>query len=197
VEPLPPALRGSEVGKVNAAGAEAAPRRQAQVCEHALHHHFIPRRSGHAQAPQRQPQIPGDPPLTELLADYTERHAHTLRSPETARYHALRIGRWCDGRRASEARAVASAIAQDMAGHYAPATINRSLGALKKALRMAWERGRVPVDYSGMIQRQAENNARTTWLTLAQVQQLASHASPAVQAASRVSRLGSPMPTIA
>lgn len=146
-------------------------------------------RALHQQQTARQPTIPGDPPLLELLADYAERHTKTLRSPETARYHALRIGRWCEGRRASEARQVAAAIQQDMHGVYAQATINRSLGALKRALRLAWQRGAVPVDYSGMIERLPENNARTTWLTLEQVQTLAGHASEAVRAAIWISVL--------
>jgi integrase len=127
--------------------------------------------------------VAGDPMLTELLADYTERHAYTLRSPETARYHALRIGRWCTGRRVSETRAVVAAIVQDMTGHYKPATINRSLGALGKALRIAWQRGTVAADYSSLCKRLPERNARTTWLTLSQVQTLASHASESTQAA--------------
>lgn len=142
-----------------------------------------------ALAQARTPVIPGDPLLIDLLADYAERHTKTLRSPETARYHALRIGRWCEGRRASEARQVAAAIQQDLHGHYAQATINRSLGALKKALRMAWQRGTVAADYSGMIDRQPENNARTTWLTLKQVQTLADQASEQVRAAIWISVL--------
>lgn len=146
-------------------------------------------RALHAATSTRQVQIPGDPLLTKLLADYTERHAHTLRSPDTARYHALRIGRWIEGRRASEARQVAQQIAQDMSGHYADGTINRSLGALKKALRDAWKRGAVPVDYSGQVERLPERNARTTWLTLEQVQRIADHASPAVRAAVWISLL--------
>jgi integrase len=140
-------------------------------------------RALHTQLIARTPNIPGDPPLTELLADYSERHALNLRSTDTAQYHAYRIGRWCEGRRASETREVAAAIVQDLAGHYKPATINRSLGTLKKALRMAWERGRVPMDYSGLIKRLPENNQKSQVLTIDQVRQLADAASEPVRAA--------------
>ena len=160
------------------AGAGDAKRTEAELI-HALR----------AQVATQAPIIPGDPLLAELMADYTERHAGTLRSPQTARYHAYRIGRWCEGRRASEARQVAAAIQQDLLGHYAQATINRSLGALSKALRDAWRRGRVPMDYSGMIERLPEHNARHTWLTLEQVRALADAASPAVRAAIWISVL--------
>lgn len=137
----------------------------------------------HQQATARAPIIPGDPPLTELLADYAERHALQLRSPATAQFHAYRIGRWCEGRRASETRAVASHIVQDLTGQYAPATINRSLGALRKALRIAWETGRTPVDYSSLVKALPENNARSTYLSMQQVDAIAQHASPPVRAA--------------
>ena len=140
-------------------------------------------RALHAQTTARAPAIPGDPPLAALLADYTERHAATLRSPETARFHAYRLGRWIEGRRASETRQVVAAVVQDMTGHYAAATINRSLGALGKALRMAWERGQVTQDYSGLCKRLPERNARTLSLDMAQVQAIADCASPAVRAA--------------
>jgi integrase len=140
-------------------------------------------RALHLTPVTRAVHIPGDPPLTELLADYSERHALNLRSTDTAQYHAYRIGRWCEGRRASEAQQVAEAIVQDLTGHYAPATINRSLGTLKKALRMAWKRGRLPVDYSGMIDRLPENNQRTLYLSIDQVRVLADAASEPVRAA--------------
>jgi integrase len=146
-------------------------------------------RALHAQGTQRHPSIPGDPLLTVLMADYADRHVLTLRSPATARYHALRIGRWLDGRRASEARAVASAIVEDMTGHYAAATINRSLGALKKALRIAWQRGRTIANYGELIEMLPERNARTTWLTLDQVRTIADHASEATRAAIWISVL--------
>lgn len=146
-------------------------------------------RSLHTSAEVRGVHIPGDPLLTELLADYAERHTKTLRSPETARYHALRIGRWVEGRRASEARAVAASIVQDLAPHYAPATINRSLGALKKALRIAWQRGQTQANYGELVEQLPERNARTTWLTMAQVKTLADHAGEATRAAIWVSVL--------
>lgn len=140
-------------------------------------------RALHTSTPKREVAIPGDPSLAQIMADYTERHAETLRSPETAKFHGYRIGRWLEGRRASEIREVVAAIREDMTGHYAPATINRSLGALKKALRMAWERKQTEVDYSGLIRRLPENNARSTTLTIEEVGKLAEHASPPVKAA--------------
>lgn len=141
----------------------------------------------HAAKPA--PVVAGDPLLVDLLADYTERHAYTLRSPATARYHALRIGRWCEGRRVSETRAVVAAIVQDMTGAYKAATINRSLGALSKALAMAWQRGETHQDYSGLVKRLPERNARHTWLTLEQVRDLADKTSQPVRAAIWISVL--------
>lgn len=140
-------------------------------------------RALHSQSASRAPHIPGDPLLAELMADYTERHADTLRSPDTARHHAYRIGRWIEGRRASEAREVAAAIRDDLLEAYAPATVNRSLGALKKALSAAWQHGRTPVDYSSLVKRVPENNQRTVYLTMEQVKRIADQASENVRAA--------------
>jgi integrase len=146
-------------------------------------------RALHASTPARAVVIPGDPLLVDLLADYSQRHALTLRSPDTAQHHAARIGRWCEGKRASQTRQVVSSIIEDMTGHYAPATINRSLGTLGKALSMAWQRGAVDQDYSTLVRRLPEHNARTVSLTMAEVARLADCASAPVRAAIWISLL--------
>ena len=128
------------------------------------------------------PRIPGDPLLVEVMAAYIK-HTETLRSPATAEHHAMSAWRWLEGHRASDARTVGHKIATDMRGHYADATINRSLAALKKGLRIAWDTGATPVDYSSQVKLLPVHNARTTTLTLAEVQTLASHASEPVRAA--------------
>ena len=116
------------------------------------------------------------------MSGYIE-HTATLRSPETAKFHALRIGRWLEGRRASEAREVAAEIRDDLLKAYKPATVNRSLGALKKALHQAWERGATPIDYSSLVKRIPENNQRTVYLGMEEVQLIADHASEQTRAA--------------
>ena len=131
---------------------------------------------------KRSPSIPGDPRLTDLMAGYM-RHAESLRDPGPAKYAALRIGQWVEGYAASQARQCAAAIVQDLTGAYKPGTINKSLGTLKKALSLAYDRGAVPQNFGDQIKLLPENNIRTSTLTLVQVQTLASHASQNVRAA--------------
>lgn len=130
----------------------------------------------------RAPVIPGDPSLTQVLALYVQ-HTSTLRSPDTAKHHANRIGLWAEKYRASETKRAVAHIVKDMTGHYAPATINRSLGALQKGLSIAWEGGLTPVDYSTLVKRLPENNKRTVYLSMDEVRKLANHASDNVRAA--------------
>jgi integrase len=125
---------------------------------------------------------PSDPPLSSVMDLYLA-HLHTLRSPDTARYHALRIAPWTDRYTASTAAQCAAMIAQDMAGAYATATINRSLGTLKKAITLAWERGLIPENYGARIKRQPENNERHIYLSINDVNHLTSFASESVAAA--------------
>jgi len=70
---------------------------------------------------------------------------------------------------------------QDMLGTYAPGTINKSLNAVSRALRVAWERGLTQQDHSREIARLPENNARERVLTLDEVQRLADSASDQVR----------------
>ena len=131
---------------------------------------------------KRPSHILQDPPMTSVMSLYLQ-HAETLRSPKTAKHHALRAGPWLEGCRASEAADAARKMTKDMHGHYKPATINRSLGAIKAALSIAYQDGLIPVDYGDKIKRLPENNQRHLYLSIAQVELLASHASEQVQAA--------------
>ena len=131
---------------------------------------------------RKQVHIPGDPPLTAIMSLYMD-HAETLRSPETAKFHALRAGPWCEGRKASDVEMVVSKMIADMREHYAPATINRTIGAMKAALAIAYRERMIPEDYGGRIHRLPENNQRHTYLTIAQVRELADCASDNVRAA--------------
>lgn len=122
-----------------------------------------------------------DPLLTALMSDYI-RHTKTLRSPDTAQHHANRIGAAIIGMTASQAPEAARAIIDELQHEYAAATINRSLGTLKRALTLAFERNVIPVNYGSTIKRLPENNQRDLVLSVDDVRKIASHASAAVRA---------------
>lgn len=136
----------------------------------------------------RAPVIPGDPSLAEVMGLYLT-HAKNLRSTDTAEHHATRIGPWVEKYRASQARQCAAHIVADMTGHYAAATINRSLGTLKKGLHLAWERGFTPENYSAQVKRLPENNQREIHLSIEQVKKIADLCSEQARAAVWVSLL--------
>jgi integrase len=129
-----------------------------------------------------QREAPGDPLLTDIMGLYMT-HADTLRWPETSKLCAQRIAPWLEGHRASEARTVAATIIRDMRKAYAPATINRSLAALKKALSLAWERNLVPANFGAGVKSLPPNNKREMFLTMDQVSHLADCCPPSACAA--------------
>lgn len=133
-------------------------------------------------AGRKQTNIPGDPTMPAIMDLYLA-HAKTLRSPETARFHALRAGPWCEGKRASDAEMLVIKMTRDMRGHYAPGTINKTIGAIKKALSIAFADRIIPEDYGARIKRQPENNARHNYLTIEHVKALGDAASEQVRAA--------------
>ena len=123
-----------------------------------------------------------DPSLAEVMALYMD-HANSLRSTDTAEFHALRMGEWIHGRKASDAKLMCAQMIPVLLKTYKPATVNRSLGTLKKALSMAWERGIIPTNYGEQIKRLKENNEREVFLTIEEVEKIAHHASDNVRAA--------------
>lgn len=127
-------------------------------------------------------ETPGDPLLTDIMGLYMT-HADTLRWPETSKLCARRIAPWLEGQHASEARTVAATITRDMLKAYAPATINRSLAAMKKALSLAWERNLVPANFGAVVRSMPPNNKREMFLTIEQVRTLADCCPPAARAA--------------
>lgn len=131
---------------------------------------------------RKQPHVPGDPPMPLIMAVYLQ-HATHLRGGAISVHHANRIAPWLAKYTASQARECAAHIIKDMAGHYAPGTVNRSLACLKKGLSLAWEQNLVPENYGLRIKPLTVNNKREVFLSVDQVHQLASHCTSQVQAA--------------
>ena len=120
--------------------------------------------------------------MSGVLALY-EQHAQHLRSAATSVHHVRRLGPWAEKYKASQAREFAAHVIKDMLPAYAPATINRSLATAKKGLALAWESNLTSENYGLRIKTLKVNNARETYLTIKQVQQLADCCSEQVRAA--------------
>lgn len=152
-------------------------------------------RAAVARAPkQKQVQVPGDPPMAAILAIFVE-HSAALRSADTAKHHAKRLGAWAEKYKASQAQEFADHVIRDMSKlipdrktgkmkpAYAPATINRSLACAKKGLHLAWRQRLIPENYGLRIESVAVNNKREVFLTVEQVKKIASFCTPIAQAA--------------
>lgn len=116
------------------------------------------------------------------MALYME-HADRLRSSKTAKEHAARLAPYIMGKKASEAKAAVTKMNDDLLGKLKPATLNRSIGTLKKALTLAFDKELIPVNYGEKIKRHTENNAREVYLSLDEVETIANKASETVKTA--------------
>ncbi|MBV8666758.1 MAG: site-specific integrase [Burkholderiaceae bacterium] len=165
----------------------------AEVCIHGQRlHRILPPGAGKKDAESKEDELrksltireyTEDPLLTEVMALYVK-HAEHLRSPETALYHAERISEHIEGRRASEAKTVAAKICTKLqANGFKPATINRSLGTLKKALTLAYDHEITKDNHGAQIRRLKENNTREVFLSVEEVRKIADCASAQVRAA--------------
>lgn len=140
-------------------------------------------RASVARAPkQKQVNIPGDPPMSAVLALYIE-HSQTLRSADTSAHHAKRLGPWAEKYKASQAQEFADHFIRDARDAYAPATINRSLACAKKGLMIAWRQRLTPENYGLRIENMKVNNKREVFLTVDQVREIAQHCTGQAQAA--------------
>lgn len=153
-------------------------------------HRILPKGAGKKDAERKEAELrkvaervefTEDPPLTEVMALYMA-HADTLRSPKTAKEHAARLAPYIMGKKASDAGDAVIAMQRDLT-ELKPATLNRSIGTLKKALTIAWEDKIIPINYGERIKRIPENNQREVYLTIDQVKAIADKASETVRAA--------------
>jgi integrase len=138
------------------------------------------------KAPAKKVNIPGDPKLVEVMALYME-HADTLRSPKTAKHHAVRFGPWAEKFQASQSRQAAAAFIKDAKGKYADATINWSLSTLKKGLELAYDADLIPVNYSDQVKTLKVSNTRDIVLTIDQANEFSALLSDQARAAMWIS----------
>lgn len=155
-------------------------------------HRILPRSAGKRDAEKVEAELKAslesidftaDPPLTQIMALYMV-HADTqLRAGKSAKEHARRLALFIERKKASEAKMAVNEMNAKLLGELKPATLNRSIGTLKKALSLAFEADMIPENYGEKIKRHVENNAREVFLTMEQVKAIADKASDNVRAA--------------
>ena len=145
-------------------------------------HRRCPPGAGQAQARALEARLRGDlaaqrltgaeePTLAAAIAAHLADLKHK-RSYSSARYHAYRLEPYTRGLRVSQAPEAAHAMLAALRGQYAPATLNRSLAALKRAASIAFRRGQIPIDVGRRIELLPERNARHEYLSAAEVRAL-------------------------
>lgn len=145
-------------------------------------HRRCPEGASKAEAYQLEAKIKRDLWLNELgrkpevmigyaLQDYIKHHV-SRKSTDSTIYHCYRLGEWIDGKTISEAPEAAQRFIHDNRRIYKPATINRSLAALRRACNLAYKRGWVNEPVGAKIELLREDNKREVYLTKAEVESL-------------------------
>jgi integrase len=145
-------------------------------------HRVCPKDTSKAQAQQLEAQIRKDLFLarsgvsnnliSDALANYVKNHLAHSKSYKDSVSHVYRLADWVDGARLSSAPSVCERFKAEARGSYAPATINRSVAALRRSCHLAYRLGWVSDPVHLKISGLPENNARQIYLTKAEVAKL-------------------------
>lgn len=149
-------------------------------------HRVCPVETSKAQAQQLEAQIRKDLFLAksgssnnliaDALAHYARHYVKHHRDQTSSLGHINRLAEWVDGKRLSEAAAAAENFKAEAREHYSPATINRSLAALRRACHIAYDLGWVSEPVYLKVRGLPEHNQRHVYLTKPQIITLAGKA---------------------
>lgn len=114
--------------------------------------------------------------LDDALIKWLEGDATSLKSHKGILEHASQIEEYVTGKLLTEAPDVAEAYKKDNFRKLAPATINRRIALLRRVCNIAWkEWGWLDIPIGQRIKLLPENNLRTHYLTLDQVDEIIDH----------------------
>lgn len=112
--------------------------------------------------------------LDDALLKWLEGDARGLKSYKGILEHASQIEPYVTGKLLTDAPDVADAYKKAQHGKLMPATINRRIALLRRVCNIAWrEWGWIDIPIGQRIKLLPENNRRTHYLTLDQVDQIA------------------------
>jgi integrase len=111
--------------------------------------------------------------ISDALANYVENHLKHSKSYKDSICHVNRLADWVGNQRLSNAPAVCESFKSDARQSYSPASINRSIAALRRACRLAYALGWVAQPVYLKLQGLPEHNARHVYLSKEQIQTLA------------------------
>ena len=110
--------------------------------------------------------------IAEALHEYLEKHVKHSKSASTTKHHVNRLVDFVKGKSLLQAPEAAQAFIDAARKVYKPATINRSLAALRRACNLAYKWGWINQPVGQRIELLTENNARTVFLTRPEIEKL-------------------------